>query len=165
MATDRTLLKAAQKGHVGSTGLSSAEDAVNQAHRQCFTFQFTDGGTAATNVTEFGFAVPAACKITQVQLTSAIAIAGHATNNKVITVSKRVAGAATAYAAFTLTVANAMTAHTPVTLTSSNATITNSAQALAAGDEITVKAIAAASGIAIGDATSYFTVTVWVEWI
>ena len=163
MATDRTILKSAQKGHVGSVGLSDPEGAVHEAHRRSYTFQITDGGTAGTDAAEAGVAMPVACKVVAVYLTAPIAVAGHASNNKTITVSKRVAGSATAIAAYTLTVANALTAFVPVSVTGTNGTFTASAAALAAGDALTVKTVVAASGIAIASSTAFFTVTVVVE--
>jgi hypothetical protein len=57
MATDRELLKQAQKGHIDSAGLSNAETAVQNAHKRTISAQMTTGAAAGTNTAEAGMGV------------------------------------------------------------------------------------------------------------
>lgn len=164
MTTDRELLKSAQIGEVLSTKMATPEVEVRNTHRRSYVLQITDGGTAGTNADEVSFDLPFACKFISASVTAPVAVAGHASNNKTITVAKRTAGGTAApQASIILTVANALTALAPMVITATNGTLTVANFAYAAGDSITVKAVANASGIAIASATAYATVRVTVE--
>jgi len=167
MATDRELLKSAQVGALVSAGLSDPELAVKQAHRKVYDFQLTDEGDADGTSQEYGFRMPFACRVISAHATAPINVTGHATTNAIFTVSKRVAGSATAIGVVTTTLAapaNSMVAHVPLALT-----ITAADAVLAAGDVLTAKLTKGSTGVAVCEATattvhaSYATVTVVVE--
>lgn len=167
MATDRTLFKAAQKGHVGSVGLVDVEGTVRAVHRRTYTFQVRDNAVTAAGCEGVAYVMPVACKVISAWATTPINVTGHATTNAVWTVSKYVAGVATSVATATTTLAapaNSMTAFVPLALT-----VTASAVELAAGDVLSAKLSKGSTGVAVTTADgativgSAATITVVVE--
>ena len=157
-------LKGWLKGIFQAAGMTDVDATSKQVMTRHYHLSLSDGGTAGTNADEIAVVMQKKCKVVAVYITTPVAVAGHATANKIFTIAKRTAGgSATTIAALTCTVANAFTAFAPKQVTASNGTFTSANVELAAGDALTAKAIIQSTGIAIASATAAAYVTVVVE--
>lgn len=164
--SDRTMLKQAQAGMVGSSGFAADPllGAVAQAHTKYYQFLVSDAATAGTAVTETAIAMPVAGKVVSVAMTAPIAVTANNTNFATVAIAKRTAaGSATAIASQTTAITGSgnLAAFVPYKFLAAAFTAAN--QALAADDVLTLAISKTASGVALNAATSYFTVTVGVE--
>ncbi len=133
MATDRELLKLAQKGAFCTSGASTPLAAVEEAHEETFTFITF----AAAPYVEQGVYMKKKCRVKQIRIVSATTLAADGTNNITCTVAQRdgAGGAAATIGAVTTDVAGgALTAFTPKTVS-----ITVANQDIAAGAVLTFK--------------------------
>lgn len=164
--TDREILKLAQAGQVGSSGMAAdPKVAVNALNTKYYQFLVQDAATAGTAVTETAMQMPVRGKVIGVSMTAPIAVTASDTNFATVSVAKRTGSAASAPIASQATKVTAGTgslvAFVPAQLPSSAFTVAN--QQMAAGDVLTLAIAKAASGVALTAATSYFCVTVAVE--
>lgn len=124
MATDRELLKLAQKGAFATSGATAPLAAVEEANEETFVFITF----AAAPYVEQGICMKKKCRVKHIRLTSATTLSADATNNITATVAQRdgAGGAAASIGAVTTDVAGgALTAFTPktVAITAANADI------------------------------------------
>lgn len=163
--TDREILKKAQAGHVGSSGMAldpSLE--VAKMHQRTYTVLVADAATAATAVTETAIiTVPTACRFIGAKIVAPIAVAAAASNIATFNIARERAGVSVNMAA-----GSTVTAGTPGSLTAfvAAALVNNATSAnldLVAGDTITIAVVKGASGVALTAATSYLQVQVTVE--
>lgn len=158
MATDRDLLKSAEKARLGSTSISNVADTVEKVHRRTHNWSnITLEANAAANGSEYVVArVPNACKLISAYETEIVTVGADASNNLTLTLAKRTAGGAASTLA-TLAGGAAQTQWVATAFTNnSNATLLE----LAAGDVITVKTTKAGTGRAL---PAYAHVSVTVE--
>ena len=152
------MLKTAEKGRLGSTGISNVPGAVELTHRRLATWHnITLEANAAANGTEYHIArFPRACKLVAAHETEHANVAADASNFLTLTISKRTAGgAATSVATLTGNVAQTLLVPTALTLNSNAAVLE-----LAAGDSLTIKTTKTGTGRAL---PAYAQVTVDVE--
>jgi hypothetical protein len=158
MATDRDLLKTAEKGRLGSTSIANVATAVEATHRRVVTWHnITLESNAAANGTEYHIArFPRACKVVSAYETEHANVAADTSHYLTLTLAKRTAGgAATTLGTYVGNVA--LTAWVPNALTlSSNATVLE----LAAGDSLTIKTTKTGNGRAF---IAYAQLTVDIE--
>jgi hypothetical protein len=158
MATDRDLLKTAEKGRLGSTSIANVATAVEATHRRVVTWHnITLESNAAANGTEYHIArFPRACKLVSAYETEHANVSADASNFLTLTLSKRTAGGAATSVA-TLVSNVAQTLLTPTAFTNnSNATVLE----LAAGDSLTIKTTKTGNGRAF---IAYAQLTVDIE--
>lgn len=160
--TDGKLMKRVLEGMFD--GIATANALVSLLIDKRPRVDITDGGTAATAVTESPVTqVSGPALLTAATFTAPIAVTADATNRLTVTVSKRTAGgAATVMATGTTTAGGlgSLTAFVPVTIPLSTVA---GAVALANGDEITVLVSKQGSGVAFAAATSFATVELRLE--
>lgn len=159
MATDRTLLKQAQAGYIGSTGTSAkAQDVINVAHQTTFTWQ------SATTVAlaETGIRMPFAGRVISAYITPGATLAVDETNYMTWTVSKRAVADPSSAVSLATRASNAagggtVTAYTPAVFTLT-ATVAN--LSFGAGDVLTFKSVDANATTDPG-----YGMSVLVEWV
>lgn len=162
MATDRQNLKLAQAGQVNSfvnvvDPLTPATGSVAALHTKYYQFRLNDNGVPGTPSAEFGIPVPVAGKVTSVTFVSPVALTMDAANIKTFTLAKRTAGGVASTIAVQSTItttgvggAGNLLALQPYKFVTADFTLAN--VALAAGDTLTAKAIAAGTGVIISGA-------------
>lgn len=164
MATDREILKAADRGAAGDMSpLVSPADASDARHRRAFSFPFTDGGTAGTAVTEeVVFVAPRRAFVKAATVAFPVAVTASDTLFATVTLSKRTAGgAATVIATQTTKITGG--SGNVAQFVSMPLTLTATAVQLAAGDSLTLAVAKASTGTALASATANASLTVDTE--
>lgn len=165
MASDRYILKQVQQGHVASVDtMTSQKQAVADSNSRVVQALCTDGGTAATAVTEeVIFIAPRQGTVRSVNIAAPVAVTASDTTFATFTVSSRDANGANSATVATQTTKitgglGNLTAFKPATLT-----LTAANANVAAGAVLTLAVAKASTGVAIASATAGCLVTVDFE--
>lgn len=167
MASDRYILKQVQQGHVASVDtMTSQKQAVADSNSRVVQALCTDGGTAATAVTEeVIFIAPRQGTVRSVNIAAPVAVTASDTTYATFTVSFRDANGANSATVATQTTKTSgsgglgnLTAFKPATLT-----LTAANANVAAGAVLTLAVAKASTGVAIASATAGCLVTVDFE--
>ncbi len=171
MSTDREILKQAEAGAVGSSGMAADPMVtVKAAHTRSYNFPISNiiqSSGAIAAVLEYPmWRVPFGCRVLAVYATAPIAVANAASNIVTFTVAReRAAVSSTIATADTTTTtgvafATGLAAFVPKAMTLSATTANLD---LAAGDVVTVAAAKGASGVLINGLQTFCMITVVVE--
>ncbi len=163
MPTDRQILKNAEAGAIGSSGLAAdpSTGAVAQAHRKHYQFLVTDFGVAGRAVTKTAIHMPVKGRVVAISITAPLAVTGDDTSYATVTIAKATGTSAATIAAIATkatiaagaigTAAN-LAAAVPYKLLANAFTVAN--MQMAADDVLTVAIAKASSGVALTTAAS-----------